>query len=65
MKRKPHKTRPGEFELRIRPDGRICVLAADDALMEVVQSLDELDPGQTAQRKGRTRAQSRKARRGG
>ena len=32
MKKKPYKTKPGELEVRIGLDGRVSVLAADEAL---------------------------------
>ncbi|HPY76235.1 MAG TPA: hypothetical protein PLQ45_00185 [Anaerohalosphaeraceae bacterium] len=42
----PRKRKKGEQELRILPDGRIVLVAPDQALLEAVQSLvaDPSDP---------------------
>jgi len=55
MKKKPHRTRPGEFELRIRPDGRLYVLAADEAIMDVIEAVDPRNPDVQKRRKAKRR----------
>jgi hypothetical protein len=37
---KPYKRKPGEFEIRILPDGRVLMPAPDEALLEVARILD-------------------------
>lgn len=38
MKRKPYKRKPGDLEIRVLPDGRVVMIAPDEALLEVAQS---------------------------
>ena len=38
---KPYKRKPGEFEIRILPDGRVLMPAPDEALLEVARILDK------------------------
>lgn len=45
MRKQPRKRRPGEFELRVLPDGRIAMIAPDQALLDLA---GELDPGNEA-----------------
>ncbi len=35
------KRRPGEFEIRILPDGRVFIATPDDALLEAARKLNE------------------------
>ena len=59
-KKKPHKTKPGEFEVRIGPDGRVAALVADEALMDVLDKLNSDSPLAVQRRKAKTRGRSRK-----
>jgi hypothetical protein len=38
---KPYKRKPGEFEIRILPDGRVFMSAPDDALLEVARVINQ------------------------
>jgi hypothetical protein len=40
MKNKPYKRKPGDFEIRILKNGRVVMIAPDDALMEVARIVD-------------------------
>jgi hypothetical protein len=44
VKRKANPRRPGDLEIRIRPDGRIFIAEADEALLDVCQALDPRNP---------------------
>ena len=44
MALKPHKRKPGELEVRIRPDGRVFVAEADEAMLDVCEALDPENP---------------------
>jgi len=39
MKKKPYKSKPGEFEIRILKKGSIVMIAPDEALLEVARSI--------------------------
>ena len=52
---KPYKQKPGEFEIRILPDGRVLVPAPDGALLELAGVLNR--PGV---RKRRVEKESKK-----
>ena len=39
MKSEPRKIRPGELEIRIRRDGTAYFLAADEAMMRVIDNI--------------------------
>ena len=38
---RPYKRKPGEFEIRILPDGRVFMSAPDDALLEVARVINQ------------------------
>jgi hypothetical protein len=38
MKRKPYKRKPGDLEIRVLPDGRLAMIAPDEALSEIAQA---------------------------
>jgi len=44
MSQKPYKRKPGELEIRIRPDGRVYMAAVDDAMLDVWAALDPENP---------------------
>ena len=54
-----YRTKPGELEIRIGRNGRVCVLAADEAMMDVLDALDPDAPASRLRRKAKARAQSR------
>jgi hypothetical protein len=37
---KPYKRKPGEFEIRILPDGRVLIPAPDETLLDVARALN-------------------------
>ena len=39
MKKKPYKSKPGEFEIRILKKGSVVMIAPDEALLEVARSI--------------------------
>jgi hypothetical protein len=39
MKRKPYTRKQGEFELRVLKDGRLVMIAPDETLLEIGQTL--------------------------
>jgi hypothetical protein len=41
---KPHKRRPGEFEIRILKDGRVVLVAPDETLLDVGEAVDPHHP---------------------
>jgi hypothetical protein len=55
MSRKPYKRKPGDLEIRIRPDGRVFVAEADEALLDVCQALDPNHPSLAKRRKAKTK----------
>ena len=64
MSKRPYKRKPGDLEIRIRPDGRIYVAEADDALLDVCQALDPENPLFAKRRKAKSRNESRGTRSG-
>lgn len=40
MKQKPHKREQEEFEIRVLRDGQVVMIAPDETMMEIAQSLD-------------------------
>ncbi len=44
MALKPRQRQPGELEIRIRPDGRVFIAEADEAMLDVCQALDPDNP---------------------
>jgi hypothetical protein len=48
MSRKPYKRKQGEFELRVLKDGRVVVIAPDEALLKISQALEESGDPETA-----------------
>jgi len=48
MRQEPHKREQGEFELRVLKDGRLVMVAPDEELLEIAQSLtDGNEPSET------------------
>lgn len=41
MKKKPYKRKPGDLEIRILKDGRMVMIAPDETLLEIAQSITE------------------------
>lgn len=39
MKKKPYKRKPGDLEIRILQDGRMVMVAPDETLLEIAQSI--------------------------
>jgi hypothetical protein len=58
MNRKLHKRAPGELEIRIRPDGRVFVAVADEAMLDVCQALDPDNPVVLKRRKAKSKNES-------
>ena len=40
MKKKSYKSKPGDFEVRILPDGRIYMVAADEKMFDLAEAID-------------------------
>ena len=55
MSREPYKRKPGDLEIRIRPDGRVFVAEADEALLDVCQALDPDHPLLAKRRKAKAK----------
>ena len=55
MSREPGKRRPGDLEIRIRPDGRVFVALADEAMLDVCQALDPDNPVFVKRGKGKSK----------
>jgi hypothetical protein len=53
--RKVLPRRPGDLEICIRPDGRVCVAVADEAMLDVCQALDPDNPVLVKRRKGKSK----------
>jgi hypothetical protein len=52
------KRKPGELEIRIRPDGRVFIAEADEAMLDVCEALDPDNPVVVKRKKGRSRNES-------
>ena len=59
MSKKPHKRKPGDYEIRISPDGRVYLVAADEAMLDLAESLDPENPAVLKRRKAKASGQSR------
>ena len=59
MSREPQKRKPGDLEIRIRPDGRVFIAEADEAMLDVCQALDPENPVLVKRRKAKSRNESR------
>ncbi|MHC4159776.1 MAG: hypothetical protein ACYSSO_11940 [Planctomycetota bacterium] len=40
MKKTPYKRKPGDFEIRILKNGKVVMVAPDEKLVEIAQSVD-------------------------
>ncbi len=60
MSDKPSKRKPGDFEVRIAPDGRVLIAAADDAMFDLAEAIDPDHPAIARRRKARARGNARK-----
>jgi hypothetical protein len=40
IKHKPYRRKPGDFEIRILKDGKVVMLAPDDALIEIAKVIN-------------------------
>ena len=58
-----HKRKPGEFEIRILPDGRVFIATPDDALIEAAQKLNEEKPRGSCAEKEKTDERAEEQRR--
>jgi len=43
MNREPYKRKQGEFELRVLKDGRLVMIAPDETLLEIGQTVEQGD----------------------
>ena len=61
---RPYKRKPGEFEIRILPDGRVFMPAPDDAILELARDLKLPGGQQTSKEKPKKneRAKTRRTR---
>jgi hypothetical protein len=50
--------KPGDLEIRIRPDGRVFVAEADEAMLDVCQALDPDNPLLAQRRKAKSKNES-------
>jgi hypothetical protein len=64
MALRPPKRRPGDLEIRIRPDGRVFIAEADEAMLDLCEALDPDNPALVKRRKGKSRNESRRGRPG-
>ena len=53
MKKKSYKSKPGDFEVRILPDGRIYMVAADEKMFDLAESIDPDNLALTKRRKAK------------
>ncbi len=53
MEKKVYKRKAGEFEIRILPDGRVVMLAPDEALMDVARAVEGQDSEVETTEKGK------------
>ena len=58
MTMKRHKTRPGEFEIRITRDGRVFLVAADEAMFDLAEALAPDDACIAKRRKAKSNGRS-------
>lgn len=40
MKNRPYKRKPGDYEIRILPDGRVVMIAPNEELIELAEIID-------------------------
>jgi len=40
MKKTPYKRKPGDFEIRILKNGKVVMLAPDETLVEIAETID-------------------------
>ncbi len=40
MKNRPYKRKPGDFEIRILNNGKVVMVAPDETLVEIAQTVD-------------------------
>ncbi len=40
MKKTPYKRKPGDFEIRILKNGKVVMVAPDETLVEIAQTVD-------------------------
>lgn len=40
MNKEPYKRKAGDFEIRVLPNGRLVMVAPDEILMEIAESLE-------------------------
>ena len=43
MKKAPYKRKPGDFEIRILKNGKVVMVAPDETLVEIAQTVDPKD----------------------
>jgi hypothetical protein len=61
---RPYKRKPGEFEIRILPDGQVLMPAPDDSILDLARKLKlpGMKPATKEKAKKNGRAKTRRAR---
>jgi hypothetical protein len=61
---RPYKRKPGDFEIRILPDGKVIMPAPDDSMLELARKLElpGIKPATKGKAKKNGRAKTRRAR---
>ncbi len=62
MKGEGFKPDPGDFEVRILPGGRVCIVAADDEMFDLAEAIDPDNPDLIKRRKAKSSDKSGEAR---
>ena len=53
---------PGDFEVRILSDGRVCIVAADEEMFDLAEAIDPDNPDLIKRRKAKSSDKSGEAR---
>jgi len=59
MRKKPYKRKPGDFEIRILPDGHVCIVAGDEKMFDLAEALDPKNPSLAERRRAKASGKSR------
>jgi hypothetical protein len=54
----PYRRQPGEFEVRIRPDGRLAVYGPDETMLDAIEAVDPENPSVVLRRKVKAHARN-------